>query len=208
MEAATFQLAVEGDVDEQVARGVCAAAGVEVGSVFGKTGKADILKRLRGFNGAAAKWPWLVVVDLDRDAACAPSFVKDVLPRPAEFMCFRVAVRAVEAWLMADRERFSAFMGVAESRLPRHPDEEADAKACVISLLERSSRKDVVRDMRPRPESGRKVGPAYSSRLMEFVRTRWRATEAERSSPSLARCLASLRRVSARWRSRGPSPRV
>ncbi|NLI83320.1 MAG: hypothetical protein GX443_16770 [Deltaproteobacteria bacterium] len=51
---------------------------------------------------------------------------------------------------------------------------------------------------RPCGESGRQVGPAYSSRLIEFVencRNGWRPHEAARSSTGLSRCLQCLRRL-------------
>jgi hypothetical protein len=43
-------------------------------------------------------------VDLDSDTGCAPPLCEQWIPGPAPFLCFRVAVREVEAWLMADAE--------------------------------------------------------------------------------------------------------
>jgi hypothetical protein len=74
-----------------------------VGSVYGKNGKADLHKKIKGYNNAARHAPWLVLVDLD-DESCAFSLCQSWLPVPARYLCFRVAVRQVEAWLMADAE--------------------------------------------------------------------------------------------------------
>ena len=92
-----MSVAVEGPIDEAVARRVIEAAGAELGPVYGKNGKDQLLQRLNGYNAAARYAPWLVLVDLDQDADCAPPFRDAQLPTPAVSMCFRVAVHEVEA---------------------------------------------------------------------------------------------------------------
>src|SRR5262245_66600073 len=95
--------AVEGLVDEAVFRRLVRFVGARPGAVYGKNGKSDLLRRLSGFNEAARYAPWFVLVDLDRDADCAPPFRTSQLSKPSAAMCFRVAVRETEAWLLADR---------------------------------------------------------------------------------------------------------
>jgi hypothetical protein len=56
---------VEGPTDEFVARRVLEHAGLAVGNVYGRNGKADLLRRLPNYNQAARFAPWLVVVDLE-----------------------------------------------------------------------------------------------------------------------------------------------
>ena len=68
----TISAAVEGDVDEAVARRLIVGAGAQPGSIYGKHGKAALRTRIDGYNRAAQHAPWLVLVDLDSDAACAP----------------------------------------------------------------------------------------------------------------------------------------
>lgn len=48
-----------------------------------------------------------MLVDLDQEFDCAPLLGKDWLPTPAQYMQFRVVVPQIEAWLLADRERFA-----------------------------------------------------------------------------------------------------
>jgi hypothetical protein len=190
--------AVEGIVDEAVFRRLVRSVGAEPGPVWGKTGKPALLDRLRSYNHAARFSPWLVLVDLDHAADCAPPFRTTVLPDPAPAMCFRVAVRAVEAWLLADRDRFAAFLCVEPTRLPENPDRHPNPKQHVVNLARRSRSHEIVEDLVPRESSGRTEGRAYASRLMEFVsddKRGWRPHVAARSSDSLARCLRSLRRV-------------
>jgi hypothetical protein len=186
---------VEGDTDEVVVHRVLEYVGLACGTVYGKKGKHDLLKRLPKYNQAARSLPWLVVVDLNRDAECAPDFVRSVLPNPANGMRFRVAVRAVEAWLLADAERLAAFLGIAAVKIPRRPDAEPDPKSTLINLARRSRRQLLRQDMVPREGSRARVGPGYTDRLIDFVTATehpWRPEVALEHSDSLRRCVEAL----------------
>ncbi|MCC6627935.1 MAG: hypothetical protein IT340_11100, partial [Chloroflexi bacterium] len=161
--------AVEGPVDEAVARRLLVHVGASPGTIYGKNGKQHVLDRLAGFNNAARLAPWLVLVDLDTDAVCAPTARALWLPQPAPSMCFRIAVREIEAWLLADRERLAQFLGIPLGRMPSQPEAIPDPKRTPVDLARRSRRRDIVQDLVPRPTSGRTVGPAYTSRLIEYV---------------------------------------
>lgn len=184
--------AVEGMVDESVVARLIRDAGAEPGAIYGKKGKNAIRQKIDGYNSAARRSPWLVLVDLDSDEPCAPPLSGAWLPAPAEYMCFRVAVRAVESWLLADRERFARYVGVRLRDIPRDPDGLLDPKSLVVDLARRSSRADIRADIVPRPGSGRRVGSAYSSRMVEFIESRWRPSFAADVSDSLSRCRARL----------------
>ena len=188
--------AVEGDVDEAVARCLIAHAGGVPSVVYGRTGKRYLRTRIAGYNQAARHQPWLVIVDLNHEAVCAPSLRAAWVPTPSLYMCFRVAVREVESWLLADAERISAFLKISPSRVPRDVDRLDDPKQALLQLVRRSGSRAIREDMTPRPESGRVIGPAYNSRLIEFVtntRVGWRPSMAARNSDSLNRCLLSIR---------------
>ena len=186
---------VEGYTDEVVRRRILKYVGLTCGTVYGKEGKGYLLKRLPNYNRAARLVPWLVTVDLDQDADCAPDFVRSVLPNPANSMLFRVAVRAIEAWLLADAERLAAFLRVRVSQIPTHPDAEPNPKRTLINLA-RQSRKRIIReDIVPREGSGTQVGPGYTGRLIEFVTSEdqlWRPEVAMQHSDSLRRCVEAL----------------
>jgi hypothetical protein len=190
--------AVEGALDEAVLTRLVNQLGGTLGVVYGRNGKSTVLRRLRGYNHAARFSPWVVLIDLDEDAQCAPPYRAAVLPHTASLMCFRIAVREIEAWLLADPGRLAEFLGVTASRVPTHPESIQDPKRTMVDLARRSRRRDIREDMVPRPGSGRAVGPAYTSRLIEFVADSprgWRPEVAARSSNSLERCLACLRRL-------------
>src|SRR5437899_1532862 len=101
---ATVTIATEGSTDVGVLRRLLHFTGHEVGPVHGLVGKGGINRNIAGYNNAARFAPWLVVRDLDNDAACPAALVANLLPQPAAFMRFRIAVREIEAWLIADAE--------------------------------------------------------------------------------------------------------
>ncbi len=190
--------AVEGVVDGAVVKRLIVDAGGEIGPIYGKKGKPLLRQRINGYNNAARHHPWIVLVDLNQDADCPPPLKAVWLPDPGPFMCFRIAVREVEAWLLADRERFASFFRVRLLDIPAAPELMDDPKEVVIELSRKSRSRDIRLDMVPRPGSGRKIGPAYVSTLIEFVSNAqigWRPDRAAQSSVSLKRCLARMREL-------------
>lgn len=187
--------AVEGDIDEAVVRKLVKHVGAELGSVYGKNGKAHLRARIGGFNNAARRGPWIVLVDLDRDADCAPPLRTEWLLNPASRLCFRVAVRQVEAWLLADAQSLAAHLRVPRSAMPGTPEDLDNPKREIVNLARRSRRGAIRADIVPRDASGRVVGPAYTSRLVEYVETSWRPEVAATRSDSLRRAIECLERL-------------
>lgn len=185
---------VEGVGDEPVARRLLDAVGLEAGPMHSAGGTPKLDSRLASYNHAARLAPWLVLRDLD-NAPCAPGLLTDLLPTPAPFMCFRLAVRAAEAWLMADREAIAAFLGVALHLIPADPDEVERPKRRMVDIARRSRQQSVMRDMVPAAGTTAEVGPAYVSRITEFARIHWRPRHAARNSKSLRACIAALERL-------------
>jgi len=187
--------AVEGVVDEVVVRRLITWAGGRPGTVYGKAGKPFLRQEINGYNNAARRAPWIILVDLDRDADCAPPLREAWLAAPAPNLCFRIAVRQVEAWLMADAETLAAYLSVARSAVPADPEGLEHAKIAMVNLARRSRRGAVSKDMVPREGSGRPVGPAYTSRLIEYVESRWRPEVAAQGAESLRRAMACIERL-------------
>lgn len=82
--------------------------------------------------------------------------------------------------------------------VPASPDDLDDAKVALVTAVGHSTRRAILADMLPRPRSGRRVGPAYTSRLIEFASNEeegWRPEAAAERSASLARCLARVREL-------------
>ena len=191
-------LVVEGPSDIPIARRVVQATGLEPGVAYSKGGKASLDAKLPAYNQAAVRQAWFVMRDLDHDERCAGTLVARLLPRPAAGMCLRLAVREAEAWLLADRERIAAYLAVPVSAVPADPDLLDDPKKALVDLGRRSRRRDIREDMTPRDGSTARVGPGFGARVSEFSSRVWRPEVAAKASPSLARCLAALRKLKAR----------
>jgi hypothetical protein len=166
--------------------------GVAVAHVVG--GKTKLDPRLNGYNNAARYAPWVVIRDLDTEE-CAPVLVQRLLPAPAEFMCFRVAVRAIESWLLADAANLAAYLRVRVGLVPGDPDALPNPKTALVTLANRSTARGIREDMVPRPGSGASIGPNYPARLIEFARDRWNPLAAAGTSPSLNRAIDRIREL-------------
>lgn len=175
--------AVEGLVEEAVVRRLVSYTGAVLGPIHGKNGKGDLRRGLQGYNTAAERSPWLVLVDLNHDAECAPPLRILWLPNPATKMCFRVVVREIEAWLLADRERLAGFLGIPVPQVPLNPEAVGDPKQTMVQLAKRSRRRDIREDMVPRPARWRRSGLGW--RPMRVTSTPWLSSSRRHSSRSL-----------------------
>jgi hypothetical protein len=187
-------LVVEDDLSESVLRRLLrdSRQHYEVASVLPGSGFGYIKKRIVDLNRAAAGANYLVLTDLDT-GQCAAALLRDWLPQPRHRnLLFRVAVREVEAWLLADRAEFASFLGVVERRIPQDAEQMDDPKAHLIALARRSRYRRVREDLVPAVGTTAKQGPGYNSRLAEFVDSRWDPHRAGQRSNSLRRLIERL----------------
>ena len=96
---------------------------------------------------------------------------------------------------MADADSLASFLSVARSRIPNDPEQLFEPKTEMVNLARHSRRREVREDMVPRERSGTLVGPAYTSRLIEYVQRSWRPEVAIERAESLRRAIACLQRV-------------
>jgi hypothetical protein len=194
-------LAVEDELSEHVVRALLAqtSRGFLVGAVYGKRGADFLRQRILAFNNAARGSAHLVLTDLDT-RACVPDLVEqwfgcriqEYPKRRHANLVFRVAVREIESWVMADRENFADFLGVRRSLIPAETDTIPDPKRFLLQLASQSRKRDLRSDIVPNPGDRRKVGPDYNGRLGEFTQTSWRASVACAHSASLAKAWKAL----------------
>lgn len=181
---------VEGLLDEVVARRLLTHAGLSMGNVYGRQGKGYIRRKAADFVQAGRHGLWLILCDLDNDAACAPELLRQWRIEDAPYL--RVAVREIEAWFLADRDRIADFLAVSPARIPRDPEALDDPKNVLTSVARSSSRRLVREGVPPSDASGRSEGPAYSSILEEFVVDHWHVDVAMKESDSLTRLVKHL----------------
>lgn len=187
---------VEGQTDVPVAARILESVGCSVANVYGRAGCAFIDENIGRYNNAARFAPWFVLRDLDA-GQCAADLATALLDRPARWMRFRIAVREVEAWLLADGERLCGYLGVSTKHLPANPDAVLDPKQLLVNLARRSRRRTIVGDMVPEQGTSAAVGPGYLARITEFTQDHWRPEVARTNSASLDRCLTRAAELAA-----------
>ncbi len=186
---------IEGPTDNVIVKRIMQYVGLPVGRPFGERGKPHLMEVLPDYNHAAKFMPWVAVIDLDQKPDCAPELVQQCISMPGKWMRLRVAVHAIEAWLLADGDCLADFLHVRRSQVPDEPDAEINPKITLVNLARKSTLKAIRTDMVPREGSGTSVGPGYTGRLIEFVtiaESRWRPEIAAQHSDSLRRCMAAL----------------
>jgi hypothetical protein len=184
-----INLVVEDSLSEAILRKILGSSGrgYAIGTAYNRGGSGYIKGIIAGLNNAAKGTPFVVLTDLDR-IECAPVLVDEWLPHtPHHNLLFRVAVREVEAWVLADAEAFAIFFGVRRQLLPNNPDSVDDPKQFLVNLVRRCRRRTIRSDVVPPEGSTRLVGPNYNGRLIDFVLSTWRPEAALTRSPSLAR---------------------
>ncbi len=207
MSAPIVKLAAEGGIDIAVLRRLVRNVGLEAGAEYGLKGKSHLDRQLNGYNAAASREPWLVARDLDDDAPCPGELAIRLLPAPADLMRFRIAVRTVESWLIADHVAFGSVFGVSTTVLPKSPEALVDPKASTLAVLATSKFKDI-RSSMVRLRSGRPtdIGPEYNVRFIDYVEHRWRPAEAAKLARSLGRAINRVADLAPIARSRWAAP--
>lgn len=194
----SIHYAVEGPTDEPVANKILLVTGFKLLRSVIAGGKSNLDRRLPDLNLAAASMPWLVIRDLDYDdnQSCIPALRESLLNDHEcnQFMCLRFAVRAMEAWLLADRDAFAEFFGIRRTIDPR-PESLDDPKQYLIDICRRSRKKRIKEGIPPLPRSKRAFGPDYVTLIKEFTVGHWDPLRARMNAPSLGRALDCLTRL-------------
>jgi hypothetical protein len=162
-----------------------------------KGGRGNVQRELGAYATLAQVMPVFIGVDLDNDD-CAPTLLGGWgrLPPQEEFL-LRVAVREIEAWVLADEKRVASFIGAAPNDVPKRPDELADPKRSLLELARAHAGSELKSDLVPRNYDALypRIGRAYNLRLCEFVAKKWRPHVARKKSPSLERALVALEKL-------------
>ncbi|TCZ61280.1 hypothetical protein [Roseicella aquatilis] len=188
----------EGPTDAAVARRLILAAGAVPGYDYltGRPGrgKSSIDSRLSGFNVLARRQPVLVLRDLDTDAACPGALVQSLVPRREASLLLRIAVRSIEAWLMADRAAFAKAMGMREADITTSPEKLVKPKAELERLLRDSKDRSLRRRIGLDSTTGRLQPQVLAAELSEFATSDWDPARAAKSghAPPLTRAFLRL----------------
>ena len=195
----TIAVVVEGDTDLPVVRKLTKDAGLTIAAEIDCGGKHQLDADLSGYNNAAKGSPWFVLRDLNSDAQCAGQFLAARNSTAARWMCFRIAVREMESWVLADAAAISDFLRIPRSAVPTDPDAEDDPTRTIVDLARRSRSRTIEKALVPRAGTSTAVGPLYEAKMIEFTRERWDLDRACQRSRSLARARERLREMAREW---------
>jgi hypothetical protein len=188
-------LAVEDVVSEAVAQRLVAHClpTTPVATCLRRNGFGYLKDRIHGLNDAAQGMPYFILVDLDQ-CSCPPVLLRDWFQGRAIHgnMVFRIAVRQVEAWLLADRAGIARFLQVAQAHVPTQPESQTNAKQALVNVARRSRSRHVRQDIVPGEGMTAPQGPNYNSRLVTFVHEQWDLEAARSRADSLDRAIRRL----------------
>jgi hypothetical protein len=188
-----INLLVEGDIDEAVGRRLLETTGHSAGIFYGKRGWLYIKNKIRGFNTVTKVQPIFALVDfMDTGENCPPRVVTAWVPNKSKNLIFRVVVREIESWLLADINGIAQFLRVPRTRIPSHPEKLNDPKQTLVNLAHKSRSRNIRSALVPKQKSTATEGKLYRSELIKFVYDNWDTNVARMRSPSLDHCLIRL----------------
>lgn len=168
----------------------------------------ELKKKIENFNNLSSKVPVILLTDLDAEN-CAPTAKERLLDgiKQEDHFIVNIAVDEAEAWLMADREGFAKYLGVAVEKIPsselqkqggRKPLKEMKIplKASYFlthTLAFESNKKDIRERV---GTSGKNCkGKEYNTTLVPFIEKDWNVETAKENSDSLRRMIERLRKL-------------
>ncbi|NBJ14721.1 MAG: hypothetical protein FNP40_03940 [Dehalobacter sp. 4CP] len=167
--------------------------GMSIAVRLGRRGNTYLREKLPSFVSIAKTSPLLLLTDLDREI-CPATLLhgwrgKKIFPSG---LLFRVVVREIEAWLLADRKGFSEFSGVPVHRIPEHPESLDDPKATLLNLVRTYGKRAVREALLPGRNSTARIGLMYNQALCGFVRESWSPAKASEGADSLRRTIGRI----------------
>ena len=152
-------------------------------------GSGNMRRDLPKFRTASRALPHILVTDLDR-ATCAPALREQWrIAQVPDMLLFNVAIREIEAWLLADREGIASMLGISLTKIGQRPELEDDPKRALVNLARRCRKHKLRDELVPAPGSSNQTGPLFTSRMSQFVTDSWNVHRARNASPSLARTI-------------------
>jgi len=179
-------LVVEDLLSEAVLRRLLRDLNVSIATCYGLQGNNYIRQRLRAFYKASQYMPYVILTDLDNNP-CPPQLISNWGQglNPSGAFIFRVAVKEVESWLLADRTNFAAYLGISPARIPNDVEGITNTKEFLINLAKGARKKQMREDIAPLAGSFGKRGKDYNGALIRFVRQHWDYNTALTCSQSL-----------------------
>ena len=171
-----------------------------IGAVYSNAGFGYLKKQAGAFNNAAKGCPFLLLTDLDQHV-CPPVLIRSWLDQPLhEHFLLRVAVREVEAWLLADVRNLARFLRIRREPVLIPPEQIPDPKRELLTLAWSSSSRDIREALVWQDEHGQfRQGPDYNGRLSIFIQNHWDIQLSRTKTRSMEALFRALGRLEDSW---------
>ncbi|MBN3854652.1 DUF4276 family protein [Paraburkholderia sp. Ac-20340] len=192
-------LATEDQLSEEVGFRLLKEVGFEASVCLRKNGNGYLQKRIPNLCEMAIQQPVLLLTDLDR-LACPTQLIANWIgarAKPSELI-FRVVVRTIESWLLADHEGMRRLLGPRTPKLPSTPDELQEPKQTLLGLANRGTRA-MREDLVANNGAIASQGIGYNAVLSTWIRDDWAPARAATRSPSLERARLRLGELAAKY---------
>jgi hypothetical protein len=193
----TWYLAIEDELSEAIGLRLLDEQGITPFQPLGKKGNGYLKTKMQNWIALAKQYPVVLLTDLDR-LACPVALRTDWFenkPLP-DTLCFRIAIREVEAWLLADTIAINTLMGKT-IKVTTEPEALEDPKTHLLNLVATKGSRALKEDMIRVDAGSVRQGVGYNARLCHMVRTEWNPARAAERSPSLARARQRLAELAA-----------
>ena len=182
---------VEDFLSELVLRKITSYVGdITLSAVDVTGGYGKIKKQIRSYNRAARSYPFIILTDLDK-AMCPTKLKTDWLygDQQEESLLFRIVVREIETWLVADTINFASFLNISHNHMKLDVELILDPKLYIFSLVNKPRvPREIKRGILPSDAEAR-VGPNYNFILGDYIAKKWDIDNARARSNSLERAI-------------------
>ncbi len=189
-------LATEDILSEKVAEKLVAKfTDCKVNTKIGRQGNGYLRSNISSFFQTAYHSKVFLITDLDNNP-CPLALIDDWkkttnISQPPN-MLFRVAVREIESWLLADIIGMSNFLGISKDKFDINPEELQKPKKHLIKLAGKSKKRVIKENIVPKKNAIASQGIGYNSALSEFIENYWCPDRARLHSRSLDKCIKKL----------------
>lgn len=191
-------LATEDELSEKLGTRIAGEVGLKVHTFIRRNGAGYLRSRIKNFCELARKFPIVLITDLDA-VDCPATLMRQWFggnERPNDFV-FRISVREIESWVLADHQGIYELMGDRIGMLPDQVDLLVDPKRELLDAASRAHR-SVREELIAKRGAIASQGIGYNKVLGDFVQNVWSLERAYPRSPSLQRALLRLQELRVR----------
>lgn len=190
-------IATEDELSESVAdRLVCDFLPLfNVNQRLRKGGNGYLKSKCHNFNQMALRQHVLLITDLD-NAICPVTLIANWFGHTQlnPNLIFRVAVKEIESWLLADHEGMQNLLVNGGNALTNTPDHLNYPKEYLLHRAKKAPR-EIKNDIVRVKGQVTRQGLGYNARLCQFVRETWSPARAQQTSESLSRAIQRLQAI-------------